>query len=72
MAYTMLICTLWSASSSLLRYVWYLSIPVLLFGMEALQLTGILQGTFCWDDMLLNALGIAAGWMTVHVLTRNT
>lgn len=71
MAYTMLIGILWSAKRSKLRILWYLSIPVLLFGVEILQLSGFLQGTFCWKDMLFTAAGIAAGLLSVTIISRN-
>lgn len=66
-AFTLLVLSIWSGSNSLLRYFWYLSIPLLVFGFEILQLTGALRGTFCLNDILLSAMGIALGVIIVKV-----
>ncbi len=62
-AYTFLMISLWRSSRSVVKYIWYLSIPLLVFGFEILQLSGI-RGTFCWNDILLGALGILTGVIT--------
>ena len=71
MAYTLLICTLWNGSKSGHRYFWYLSLPVFLFGIEFIQRTSLLRGTFCWEDILFTAAGIAAAWLLFRFISRN-
>jgi hypothetical protein len=66
-AYTLLILIIWKESSSLIRYFWYLSIPVLIVGFELLQLTGTLQGTFCLFDLSWGIMGIVLGVLTVYL-----
>lgn len=39
-AYTLIIMYLWTRSKSLMKYFWFGSIPVLVFGFEILQLIG--------------------------------
>ena len=65
-AYTILILAIWKGSHSMVKYVWFLTIPVLIFGFELLQLTGDLPGTFCVYDLLWGAAGITLGIFTVH------
>ena len=65
-AYTSIVLIIWKGSSSFLKYFWYLSIPILVFGFELLQLTGYLQGTFCLYDVTWGVLGITLGMLTVH------
>jgi len=60
-AYALVIATIWSGSKSQLRYFWYASIPVLVFGYELLQLTEILPGTFCLLDLAFGLAGIIIG-----------
>jgi len=54
-----------------MKYFWYLSIPVLVFGFELLQLSGDLPGTFCWSDLLWGALGITLGFLSVYKINYN-
>ena len=65
-AYTLLILTIWKGSHSRLKYGWFLSIPLLVFGFELLQFTGHLPGTFCKIDLLWGATGIILGVLTVN------
>jgi len=69
-AYTLIVLSIWTGSKSILKYFWFLSIPVLVFGFEVLQLTGDLQGTFCLNDILWSAIGITIGFITVSVRYR--
>ncbi len=48
-----------------MKYFWFLSIPILVFGFEVFQLTGGQRGTFCWSDLVWGALGIALGLLTI-------
>lgn len=58
-AYSLLIIKLWWKSNSLLKYLWLLTIPTLVFGYELLQINQVLPGTFCWLDIVAGLLGIA-------------
>lgn len=60
-AYTLLVLSIWRGSSSILKYFWFLSIPLLVFGFEMLQFSGDLQGTFCLNDIIFSAIGISFG-----------
>jgi hypothetical protein len=70
-AYTIIVLRIWKGSHSFMKYFWFLSIPILVFGFEVLQLTGDLQGTFCWSDMLWGALGITLGLRTIYRIKYN-
>lgn len=65
-AYTIIVLRIWKGSNSIMKYFWFLSIPVLVFGFELLQATGNLQGTFCWIDMLWGAIGITLGLLATY------
>jgi len=65
-AYTIIVLSIWTGSNSFLKYFWYLSIPVLVFGFELLQLTGELQGTFCLNDIIWGAIGITIGFIMAN------
>lgn len=60
-AYAVLITSIWSGSISRIRYLWMASIPVLVLGCEVLQYTGILPGTFCFQDMAAGLMGLVIG-----------
>ena len=70
-AYTIIVLRIWKGSNSIVKYFWFLSIPVLVFGFELLQLTGNVQGTYCWSDMLWGALGIILGLLTLYKIKYN-
>jgi hypothetical protein len=59
--YTSIVLCIWTGSNSVLKYFWFLTIPVLVFGFELLQLRGNLHGTFCLNDIIWSAIGIAIG-----------
>jgi len=65
-AYTLIILSIWNDSVSMVKYVWYMSIPLLIFGFELLQRTGHVQGTFCLSDIVFSAAGMAAGFLTAN------
>ncbi len=65
-AYTLIILRIWKGSHSFIKYFWFLSIPILVFGFEVLQLTGGQRGTFCWSDLAWGALGITLGLLTIY------
>lgn len=60
-AYSLLIFTIWGRSKSKIKYIWYLSIPLLVLGFEILQYPGIIRGTFSFQDILTGVIGIVAG-----------
>lgn len=60
-SYALLITTIWSESKSPLKYFWMASIPLLVLGFEILQLTGIIPGTFCIQDVALGIAGLTIG-----------
>jgi hypothetical protein len=60
-AYALIIATIWSGSKSGLRFFWFATIPILVFGYELLQLTDILPGTFCLLDLAFGLAGIIIG-----------
>jgi hypothetical protein len=66
-AYTLLIFTLWQTHRSGLKYIWFVSIPVLIFGFELMQLAGHIPGTFAFDDILSGFLGITLGILTAKL-----
>ncbi|MEN8230204.1 MAG: hypothetical protein ABFS38_18735 [Bacteroidota bacterium] len=68
-AYTLIVLSIWTGSKSFLKYFWFLSIPVLVFGFEVLQLTGEIQGTFCLNDIIWSAIGITTGFITTRIIT---
>lgn len=61
MAYAIIIIRIWRGQNSRLRILWYLSIPVLVFGFEFCQLWGIVPGTFCYQDLIAGLLGLLLG-----------
>lgn len=65
-AYTLIVLRIWKGSNSFIKYFWFLSIPLLVFGFEVLQVTGDLRGTFCWSDIIWGALGITLGVLIVY------
>lgn len=71
-AYTIIVLNIWKGNSSTLKYIWYASIPVLVFGFELLQLSGGIHGTFCLNDILSGAIGIIIGCIILFKGTRHT
>jgi hypothetical protein len=66
-AYTSLVLVIWNGSREAARYFWFLSIPVLVFGFELLQLSGTVQGTFCLIDIVFGALGSLAALLSLFL-----
>jgi hypothetical protein len=66
-AYSLLIMTIWRRSKSLLKYFWFATIPVLIFGFELLQSTGTIPGTFATGDIISGFAGIIAGILTIKI-----
>jgi hypothetical protein len=63
-AYSFLITGIWWNHPAKIRYLWITSIPVLVFGFEALQYLQLVPGTFCVNDILFGLLGIGIGIVT--------
>ena len=64
-AYTLLILTIWKENNSTYKYIWYISIPVLIFGFEFMQLTDNISGTFAFGDVISGFAGIVFGIFTI-------
>lgn len=59
-AYSLLIFSIGHKSNSTLKYVWFLSIPLLVFGFEFLQYFELINGTFSVPDLFAGLAGILA------------
>lgn len=70
-AYTFLIIGIWQGSSSPVRYFWFATIPILVFGFELLQLAGVLRGTFSYMDLALSFLGLFTGVFTGIIMHKH-
>ncbi len=60
-AYALLITGIWAGSKSWLRYFWMASIPVFILGYELMQYAGIVKGTFCIQDLVMETTGLFTG-----------
>lgn len=60
-AYAIVITGIWTGSRSRLRYFWFASIPILVLGIEILQIPGFLPGIFCFQDIGLGITGLVLG-----------
>lgn len=70
-SYTLLTTTIWAQHQSPIKYFWYTSIPVLVFGFEFLQYFGLIQGTFSIPDLVAGLSGILTA-ITIKLLTTKT
>lgn len=70
-SYTLLTTTIWAQHQSPIKYFWYTSIPVLVFGFEFLQYFGLIRGTFSIPDLVAGLSGILAA-ITIKLLTTKT
>lgn len=72
-AYTVIIATIWSGNRSRIRFVWWATIPLLVFGYEFLQHLAILPGTFSPVDLAMGMAGILLGILitTTHFKTQS-
>lgn len=71
-SYSSIICFIWLKNSSLIKYLWLLTIPFMCFGYEALQYLEVITGTFCYQDLLLCFLGMSGGIFTAVIVRRKT
>ncbi|MFY9154433.1 MAG: hypothetical protein WAO52_20610 [Prolixibacteraceae bacterium] len=69
-AYALLISVIWSESKSRIKYLWMVSIPVLVLGFEFLQIGGMISGTFCIQDIAFGLAGIISGILIGSNLTK--
>lgn len=60
-AYATIISGLWLKTDSLFKIPWLATIPLLVFGFEALQFFNMLPGTFSMADLFSGAMGMLAG-----------
>jgi hypothetical protein len=67
-AYSMLITNIWIDSKSRARYFWMANILIFILGFEILQYLGILNGTFCIQDLILEMAGAIFGFLLVITL----
>lgn len=54
-----------------MKYLWFATIPVLIFGFEFLQYLGLIKGTFSFPDLIAGFCGILAA-ITIELLTNKT
>jgi hypothetical protein len=60
-AYAVLITGIWIRNHSGLKYFWMSTIPVLIIGLELLQYTGMVRGTFSFQDIAFEISGLLFG-----------
>jgi len=70
-AYALLITSIWSGSTSWLKFFWMASIPLLVLGFEILQYPGIITGTFCIQDIAFGLSGLVLGIFIGTIKTKN-
>jgi hypothetical protein len=68
-ACSFIIMVIWNGNKSLLKYFWFAALSLLVLGFELLQLSGMLPGTFCIEDLLLGAAGITLGIITAYKIS---
>ena len=66
--YAAIITHIWWRSQSILKFFWIATIPLLVLGYEFLQITELLSGTFCMQDLLFGVAGIISG-IFIGILT---
>lgn len=69
-SYTLLILHIWLDHNSSLKYLWFVSIPVVGVGYEILQCLEVIPGTFCIEDLFLCTVGILLGVITAYIIKR--
>ena len=70
-AYALLITGIWIRSNSGLKYFWMSTIPVLIIGLELLQYTGLVKGTFSFQDIAFEITGLLTGIFTGIKITKS-
>ena len=70
-AYAVLITGLWIQSNSGVKYFWMSTIPVLVIGLELLQYTGLVKGTFSFQDIAFEISGLLIGIYTATKITKS-
>ncbi len=69
-SYTLIILHIWLDHNSVVKYLWFVSIPVVGMGHETLQYLRVIPGTFCVVDLTLCAAGILVAVITAHLIGR--
>jgi hypothetical protein len=70
-AYAVLIAGLWNGRNSGLKYFWMCTIPLLVIGLEMLQYTGMVKGTFSFMDIAFEISGILLGIYAGITITKS-
>jgi hypothetical protein len=70
-AYALMITGIWIRRNSGLKYFWMLTIPVLIVGLELLQYTGMVKGTFSLLDIAFEISGLLTGIYTGIKITKS-
>jgi hypothetical protein len=70
-AYAVLITGIWIRNNSGLKYFWMSTIPVLVIGLELLQYTGMVKGTFSFQDIAFEISGLLFGIYTGIKITKS-
>ena len=65
-AYAVIIMGIWKNRHAWISYLWLSTIPLLVFGFEGLQYTGVVRGTYCLLDMLFGMGGIVLGVILLY------
>lgn len=60
-AYSSVITGMWARSGHPVKYLWLSTIPLLVMGIEILQVPGIVPGTFSFQDLWAGILGAGTG-----------
>jgi hypothetical protein len=71
LAYTMIIAGIWINKSAVIRHIWISTIPILVLGFELLQYAGLIDGTFCLQDILFGLGGMITGILLIHIMNRD-
>lgn len=62
-AYSIVIILIWKNSNSILKYLWFTTIPLIVLGVEFFQYLKIINGAFCRIDLAFGLAGIFAGYL---------
>jgi hypothetical protein len=72
LAYAMIIAGMWLNKSTIFRYFWLSTIPILVLGFELLQYTGLIGGTFCLQDIVFGLGGMFIGIILIRITGRDS
>lgn len=69
-SYTFIIIRIWSGINSKIKFFWIATIPLFIIGLEVLQLTNLVRGTFSIPDLIVSVFGILFGIFTASKITK--